>query len=45
MRIFGELSFKEMAWDSTKAEVYEDTDVSHYLWYMGEDAKEEYIHK
>ena len=34
-----------LAWDSTKAEVYEDTDVGHYLWYMGEDAKEEYIHK
>lgn len=34
-----------LAWDSTKAEVYEDTDVDHYLWYMGEDAKKEYAHK
>ena len=34
-----------LAWGSTKAEVYEDMDVSHYLWYMGEEAKEEYIHK
>lgn len=34
-----------LALDSAKAEVYEDTDVSHYLWYMGEDAKEEYVHK
>ena len=34
-----------LAWDSAKAEIYEDTDVSHYLSYMGEDAKEEYVHK
>ena len=34
-----------LALDGAKAEVYEDTDVSHYLWYMGGDAKEEYSHK
>ena len=34
-----------LALDGAKAEIYEDTDVSHYLWYMGEDAKEEYSHK
>ena len=34
-----------LALDGSKAEVCEDTDVSHYLWYMGEDAKEEYTHK
>ena len=31
--------------DGAKAEVYENTDVNHYLWYMGEDAKEDYTHK
>lgn len=31
-----------LAWDSAKAEIFEDTDVSHYAWYMGENAKEEY---
>lgn len=34
-----------LAADMQKAEIYEDTDVSHYLWYMGEDAKEEYVSK
>lgn len=34
-----------LALDSAKAKVYEDTDVSHYLWYMGEGAKEEYTQK
>ena len=34
-----------LALDGVKAEVYEDTDVSHYMWYMGENAKEEYTHK
>lgn len=27
------------------AKIYEDTDAGHYLWYMGDDAKEEYVHK
>lgn len=31
--------------EGQKAEVYEDADVSHYLWYMGEDAQEEYVRK
>lgn len=34
-----------LALDGARAEVYEDTDVSHYSWYMGENAREEYIHK
>lgn len=34
-----------LALDGMKAQVYEDTDVDHYLWYMGEDAQEAYVHK
>lgn len=34
-----------LALDGTNAEIYEDTDVSHYSWYMGEDAKENYVRK
>lgn len=34
-----------LAIDSQTAEVYEDTDVSHYSLYMGADAKEEYADK
>lgn len=34
-----------LAIDSQKAEIYEDTDVSHYLQYMGESAEEEYADK
>lgn len=34
-----------LALDSARAEVYEDTDVNHYLWYMGEGAREEYVRK
>ena len=37
MIIFGKMA--------EKAEICEDTDVSHYQWYMGEDAKEEYDDK
>lgn len=39
------VAFALLILDSIKAEVYEDTDVSHYLWYMGDGAKEEYIRK
>lgn len=31
--------------DTSQAQVYEDTNVSHYLWYMGENAKKEYVKK
>lgn len=31
--------------DSMRAPIYEDTDVSHYLQYMGDGAREEYVHK
>lgn len=31
--------------DGRRAEVHEDTDVSHYLWYIGNEAKDEYAHK
>lgn len=34
-----------MAKISEEAEIYQDTDVSHYQWYMGENAKEEYARK
>ncbi len=34
-----------LALDSAKAQVQEDTDVSHYLWYMGDSAKKEYVNK
>lgn len=34
-----------LAFDSARAEVQQDTDVSHYQWYMGENAKKEYAHK
>ena len=39
------LAFASLILNSMKAEVYEDTDVSHYLWYMGDGAKEEYVCK
>ena len=38
-------AFASLIVNSMKAEVYEDTDVSHYLWYMGDGAKEEYVRK
>ena len=34
-----------LALDGRCAEIYTDTDVSHYSWYMGDDAKEEYVSK
>lgn len=34
-----------LALDGMKAQIYEDTDVSHYQWYMGDGAQEEYVHK
>lgn len=34
-----------LALDSAKAQVQEDTDVGHYLWYMGDNAKKEYVNK
>ena len=34
-----------LALESEKAEIEEDTDVSHYSQYMGADAKEEYVNK
>ena len=34
-----------LALDSMNAQIYEDTDVSHYLWYMGDDAQEKYVNK
>lgn len=34
-----------LAIDSAKAQVYEDTDVTHYARYMGESAEEEYANK
>ena len=43
MAVGGLVAF--LAIDSQKAEIYEDTDVSHYLQYMGESAEEEYADK
>lgn len=34
-----------LALDSMSASIYEDTDVSHYQRYMGDDARKEYVHK
>lgn len=34
-----------LAVDGQKAEIYEDTDVSHYTRYMGKNAEKEYINK
>lgn len=34
-----------LALDSMSAPIYEDTDVSHYQQYMGDDARKEYVHK
>ena len=34
-----------LALDGRNEEVSVDTDVDHYLWYMGEDAQEEYVSK
>lgn len=31
--------------DSMSSPIYEDTDVSHYLRYMGDGARKEYVHK
>ena len=39
------VAFASLIVNSMKAEVYEDTDVSHYLWYMGDGAKKEYVRK
>ena len=35
-------AFASLIVNSMKAEVYVNTDVSHYLWYIGDGAKEEY---
>lgn len=35
------MSIQSLSLDSAKAQVQEDTDVSHYLWYMGDNAKKE----
>ena len=43
MVIGGLVSF--VALHDNWTEIYEDTDVSHYSWYMGENAKEEYVVK
>ena len=34
-----------LALDGENAQIYEDTDKDHYLWYMGQEAKEEYADK
>ena len=34
-----------MALDVMMADISEDTDISHYSWYMGEDAQENYANK
>lgn len=34
-----------LALDGEKAEIFEDTDVGHYSWYMGENAQEKYAEK
>ena len=39
------MSIQSLSLDSVKAQVQEDTDVSHYLWYMGDNAKKEYVNK
>lgn len=31
--------------DGEKAQVWEDNQINHYSWYMGESAKEEYVNK
>ena len=41
--IGGLISF--LALDSMNVPIYEDTDISHYLWYMGDGAQEKYVHK
>ncbi|MDE7254361.1 MAG: zf-HC2 domain-containing protein [Acetatifactor sp.] len=38
-------SISFLALDSMSAPIYEDTDVSHYQQYMGDDARKEYVHK
>ena len=38
-------AFAFLAWDSANAEIFEDTDVSHYSRYMGEGAEKEYAEK
>lgn len=38
-------AFGLLMWDSASAEVFEDTDISHYSRYMGEGAEEEYAEK
>ena len=36
---------KLLSFDSQRAEVYKDTDITHYQWYMGKNAKKEYADK
>lgn len=38
-------AFGLLLWDSAGAEIFEDTDASHYSRYMGEEADEEYAGK
>lgn len=43
MAIGGLLAFISL--DGMQAKISEDTDISHYSWYMGENAKENYVVK
>lgn len=36
---------KLLSFDSQRTEVYKDTDITHYQWYMGKNAKKEYADK
>ena len=33
---------KLLSFDSQRTEVYKDTDITHYQWYIGKNAKIEY---
>lgn len=34
-----------LALEGKKAQLYEDTDINHYMWYMGDAAEKEYANK
>ena len=36
---------KLLSFDSQRTEVYKDTDITHYQWYIGKNAKKEYADK
>ena len=36
---------KLLLFDSQRTEVYKDTDITHYQWYIGKNAKKEYADK